>query len=80
VHLATCGSAGKDCPSREKWRRQVESGPRASAAPTCRLYGDDPQVEPLHQKIEEGAVNLTIRTLERLCRAFGVDVRELFAS
>lgn len=37
-------------------------------------------LNPRHfQKIEMGSVNLTIRTLERLCGAFGVDVHELFA-
>ena len=36
-------------------------------------------LNPRHyQKIEEGSVNLTINTIERLCHAFGVDVRELF--
>lgn len=31
-----------------------------------------------YQKIEEGSVNTTLYTLERLCAAFGVDVRRLF--
>jgi transcriptional regulator with XRE-family HTH domain len=36
-------------------------------------------LNPRHyQKIEEGTVNVTINTLERLCRAFGVDVSSLF--
>jgi transcriptional regulator with XRE-family HTH domain len=38
-------------------------------------------LNPRHyQKIEEGSVNLTLNTLERLSAAFGVDVRELFGS
>jgi transcriptional regulator with XRE-family HTH domain len=36
-------------------------------------------LHPRHyQKLEEGGVNVTIGTLERLCRGFGVDVRRLF--
>ena len=36
-------------------------------------------MNPRHyQKIEEGSVNVTINTLERLCAAFGVDVMKLF--
>jgi hypothetical protein len=31
-----------------------------------------------YQKLEEGSVNATLRTLERLSKAFRVDVRELF--
>ncbi len=31
-----------------------------------------------YQKLEKGSVNATLRTLERLCDAFGVDVRALF--
>jgi transcriptional regulator with XRE-family HTH domain len=31
-----------------------------------------------YQKIEEGSVNLTLTTLERLSQAFGVDVTMLF--
>jgi transcriptional regulator with XRE-family HTH domain len=31
-----------------------------------------------YQKLEEGSVNATLQTLERLCAAFGVDVRRLF--
>lgn len=31
-----------------------------------------------YQKLEEGSVNATLRTLERLCHAFDVDVGELF--
>lgn len=31
-----------------------------------------------YQKIEDGAVNVTLKTIEQLCHAFGVDVRELF--
>jgi DNA-binding XRE family transcriptional regulator len=38
-------------------------------------------LNPRHyQKLEEGSVNVTLRTLERLCRAFGVDVSQLFAA
>ncbi len=33
-----------------------------------------------YQKIEDGSVNVTIGTIERLCHAFGVDVLDLFAS
>jgi len=36
-------------------------------------------VHPRHyQKLEEGSVNVTIGTLERLCRGFGIDARRLF--
>lgn len=36
-------------------------------------------LNPRHyQKLEEGTVNVTLRTLERLCRAYGVDVGRLF--
>lgn len=31
-----------------------------------------------YQKLESGEVNVTLRTLERLCTAFGVDVLNLF--
>jgi XRE family transcriptional regulator, regulator of sulfur utilization len=31
-----------------------------------------------YRKIEEGSINATLETIERLCRAFGVDVLELF--
>lgn len=31
-----------------------------------------------YQKIEDGTVNVTLKTLEQLSRAFGVDVPELF--
>jgi transcriptional regulator with XRE-family HTH domain len=38
-------------------------------------------LNPRHyQKLEEGSVNVTLRTLERLARAFGVDVSRFFAS
>jgi transcriptional regulator with XRE-family HTH domain len=30
------------------------------------------------QKLEAGTVNVTIRTIERLCRAYGVDVGRFF--
>jgi transcriptional regulator with XRE-family HTH domain len=33
---------------------------------------------PHYQKIEEGVMNATLRTLEGLCEAFGVEVEELF--
>lgn len=32
-----------------------------------------------YQKIEEGSVNVTISTIERLCQGFRVDVLDLFA-
>jgi len=36
-------------------------------------------VVPRHyQKIESGELNVTVRTLDRLCRAFSVDVGQLF--
>lgn len=31
-----------------------------------------------YQKIEDGAVNLTLKTIEQLCQAFVVDVPQLF--
>jgi len=31
-----------------------------------------------YQKLEAGEVNVTLRTLDQLCTAFSVDVRELF--
>jgi transcriptional regulator with XRE-family HTH domain len=31
-----------------------------------------------YQKLEEGSVNATLTTLERLCAALGVDVQRLF--
>jgi transcriptional regulator with XRE-family HTH domain len=31
-----------------------------------------------YQKLEEGSVNVTLRTLERLCSAFKVDIVRLF--
>lgn len=35
-------------------------------------------LNPRHyQKLEQGGVNVTLDTLERLCNAFGVDVVEL---
>jgi transcriptional regulator with XRE-family HTH domain len=38
-------------------------------------------LNPRHyQKIEDGMVNLTLKTVEQLCRAFGVDVAALFES
>lgn len=36
-------------------------------------------LNPRHyQKLEEGSVNVALRTLERLTRAFGVDLSQLF--
>ena len=36
-------------------------------------------IVPRHyQKIEAGELNVTLRTLDRLCRAFSVDVDQLF--
>jgi transcriptional regulator with XRE-family HTH domain len=31
-----------------------------------------------YQKLESGSVNVTIRTLSRLCRGFGIDPQRLF--
>jgi transcriptional regulator with XRE-family HTH domain len=31
-----------------------------------------------YQKLEQGSVNVTIRTLERLCRGFGVEADRFF--
>lgn len=46
---------------------------------TQELAAERAQLNARHyQKLEEGSVNVTLRTLERLCRAFGVDVGELF--
>jgi transcriptional regulator with XRE-family HTH domain len=37
-------------------------------------------MNPRHyQKLEEGSVNATLRTLKRLCDAYDVDVRDLFS-
>lgn len=41
------------------------------AAEACRLNVRH------YQKLEEGSVNTTLRTLERLCVAFGVEVEKL---
>ena len=36
-------------------------------------------IVPRHyQKIEAGELNVTLRTLDRLCRAFSVDIDQLF--
>ncbi len=36
-------------------------------------------LNPRHyQKLEEGSVNVTLRTLDRLCKAFEVDICRLF--
>jgi len=38
-------------------------------------------LNPRHyQKLEEGSVNVTLRTLERLSRAYGVDITQLFTT
>jgi hypothetical protein len=43
------------------------------------LAGRASGLHPWHyQKLEERSVNVTIGTLERLSRGFGVDVRRLF--
>lgn len=37
------------------------------------------EMNPRHyQKLEEGSVNATLRTLERLCGAYRIDVKRLF--
>lgn len=52
--------------------RSARSWTQEQAAEAARL-------NPRHyQKVEEGTVNVTVNTLERLCAAFGVDVGELF--
>jgi len=69
-------SAGKDLRrrlasalQRERTRKRWTQEKAAEAA----------GIHPRHyQKLEEGSVNVTIGTLERLCRAFGIDVRRLF--
>lgn len=33
-----------------------------------------------YRKIEKGSVNVTLETIERLCRAFSVDIRDLFGA
>jgi transcriptional regulator with XRE-family HTH domain len=33
-----------------------------------------------YQKLEKGSVNITLQTLERLCKAFDVDISELFTT
>jgi transcriptional regulator with XRE-family HTH domain len=51
--------------ARKRWTQE-------QAAEAAGLY-------PRHyQKLEEGSVNVTIGTLERLSKGFGVDVRRLF--
>ena len=53
--------------TRRKWT-QEEAAERAG-------------LHPRHlQKLERGTVNVTLRTLERLCRAFGVDISQLFGA
>jgi len=60
------GRSAKRLRSARRWTQE-------QAAEAARL-------NPRHyQKIEEGSVNLTLSTIERLCQAFGVDVLELFA-
>lgn len=40
---------------------------------------EEAEINPRHyQKLEEGSVNATLRTLERLCKAYRVDMRDLF--
>ncbi len=53
--------------ARKKWTQEV-AAERAGMNP--RHY----------QKLEEGSVNATLRTLARLASAFGLDVRDLFVS
>ncbi len=54
---------------RERKRREWSQERAAEAA----------EMNPRHyQKLEEGSVNATLRTLERLCHAFRVDVVDLF--
>jgi transcriptional regulator with XRE-family HTH domain len=51
---------------------------------TCKRWSQEKAAEAAgvhrrhYQKLEEGSVNVTIGTLERLCRGLGVDVRRLF--
>ncbi len=40
---------------------------------------ENAKLNPRHyQKIERGEVNVTLSTIAQLCRAFGVDVTDLF--
>ena len=51
---------------------------RARAGWTQEQAAERARMNPRHyQKLEEGSVNATLRTLERLCLAFSVDVRDL---
>jgi transcriptional regulator with XRE-family HTH domain len=69
-------STGKDL------RRRLASGlqrERKRKRWTQEKAAEAAGLHPRHyQKLEEGSVNVTIGTLERLCRGFGVDVRRLF--
>lgn len=52
---------------------------RASRGWTQEYVAERAGMNPRHyQKLEEGSVNVTLRTLERLASAFRVDVRDLF--
>lgn len=66
----------------ENPRRQLPSAlqrERARKRWTQEQAAEAAGLHPRHyQKLEEGSVNVTIGTLERLSRGFGVDVRRLF--
>jgi len=63
---------------RERLARGLRQA-RARAGWTQERAAEAAEINPRHyQKLEEGSVNATLRTLERLSRAFRVDVRDLF--
>lgn len=54
---------------------------RAARGWTQEQVAERANLNPRHyQKIEDGLVNLTLKTIEQLCHAFGVDVAALFES
>ena len=63
-----------------QWRlAQGLRGLRSRKEWTQERAAEQAEMNPRHyQKLEEGSVNATLRTLERLENAFGVDARELF--
>jgi transcriptional regulator with XRE-family HTH domain len=68
--------AGKDL--RQRLARALQRE-RARKRWTQEQAAEAAGLHPRHyQKLEEGSVNVTIGTLERLSRGFGVDVRRFF--